>query len=120
MIDLLTCKRCRKQHVGSTVTEFCFLFNQYKSNIKLYDKGKGGFKQEKLIEQFFFPSHSGTHKDISIQIIDHCDPNDQKRREDFWIYHLHSMFPNGLNEKKLVRYNYLCFLGLLFLEIIVT
>ena len=97
VIYLLTCKRCRKQYVGSTVTKFLLQFNQYKSNINLYGEGKRGFKQEKLIEHFFCPNHSGTHKDISIQIIDHCDPNDQERREDFWIYHLDTMFPKGLN-----------------------
>ena len=36
VIYLLTCKRCRKQYVGSTVTKFRLRFNQYKSNIKLY------------------------------------------------------------------------------------
>ena len=42
-------------------------------------------------------THSGTHKDILVQIIDHYDPNDQERREDFWIRHLNTMFPKGLN-----------------------
>ena len=82
----------RKQYVVSTVTNFCLRFNQYKLNIKLYGAGKRGLKQEKLIEHFFCPNHSGTHKDISVQIIDHCDPNDQERREDFWIYNLDTMF----------------------------
>ena len=77
----------------------------------MYGEGKQGFKQEKyknyrkLIENFFCPNHSGTHKDISVQIIDHCDRNDQERREDFWIYHLDTMFPKGLNQKKLLGYN---------------
>ena len=80
----------------------------------MYDKGKRGFKH------FFCPYHGGTHKDISVQIIDHCDPNDQERQEDFSIYHLDTMFPKGLNQKKLLKYNELCFLGLLFMEILVT
>ena len=73
VIYLLT---CRKQYTGSTITKFRLRFNQYKSNIKLYGEGKRGFEQEKLIEHFFFPNHSGTHKDISVQLIDHCDPYD--------------------------------------------
>ena len=105
MIYLLTCKRCRKQYVGSTVTKFHLRFNQYKSNIKLYGEGKRGFKQEKLIEHFFCPNHNGTHKDISVQIIGHCNSNDQETEEDFWIYHLSTMFPKGLNQTKLLRYN---------------
>ena len=44
VIYLLTCKRCRKQYFGSTVTKFRLRFNQYKSNIKLYGEGKRGFK----------------------------------------------------------------------------
>ena len=69
----------------------------------MYGEGKQGFKQEKLIEDFFCPNHSGIHKDIYIKIIDHCNPNDQERREDFWIYHLDTVFPKSLNQKKLLK-----------------
>ena len=62
------------------------------------------FETGKVMEHFSCPNHSGTHKDISVQIIDHCGPNDQERQEDFWIYH-QDMFPKGLNQKKLLRYN---------------
>ena len=78
VIYLSTCKRCRKKYVGFTATKFRLRFNQYKLNIKLYGEGKRGFKQENLIEHFFCPNHSGTPKDISVQIIDRCDPNDQE------------------------------------------
>ena len=105
VIHLSTSKRCRKQYVRSTVTKFHLRFIQYKSNIKLHGEGKRGFKQDKLIEHFFCSNHSGTHKDIFVQVIDHCDSNDQERREDFWIYHLDAMFPKGLNQKKLLKYN---------------
>ena len=67
----------------STVARFRLRFNQCKSNIKLSRKGRRGFKQEKLIEHFFLLSHNGTHEDIKVQIIGHCDPNDQEAREDF-------------------------------------
>ena len=49
VVYLLTCKVCHKQYVGSTVTSFRLRFNKYKSNIKLYGKGRRGFKQEKQI-----------------------------------------------------------------------
>ena len=81
VIYLLTCKRCRKQYVESTVTKFCLRFKQYNWNIKLYGEGKGGFQQKKLT--FFLPNHSVSHKDISIQLIDHCDPNGQERQRSF-------------------------------------
>ena len=49
--------------------------------------------QEPLIENFFSNKHNGSHKDIKVQIIDYCDPNNPERREDFWIYHLDTIFP---------------------------
>ena len=53
IIYLVTCKVCQKQYVGSTITTSRKRFNQYKSNIKLYSKGRPGMKQEKLISHFF-------------------------------------------------------------------
>ena len=76
LVYLLTCKVCLKQYVGSTLTRFRLRFNQYKSNIKLYGEGRRGFKREMLIEHFFLCSQNVTHKDIKVQKIDHCDPND--------------------------------------------
>ena len=61
------------------------------------------FKQEKLIEHFFLCSHNGTHVQIihvhmfKVQLIDHCDPNNQEARENFWIFHLDTLHPKGLN-----------------------
>ena len=68
-------------------------FNHYQPNVKLNEEESRGFKQEKLIENFFLLSHNETRKDIKVQIIgpnDHFDPNDQEAREDFWIsiYHI--------------------------------
>ena len=45
-------------------------------------EGRRGIKQEKLTEHFFLCSHNGTHEDIKVQIISHCDPNGQETRED--------------------------------------
>ena len=86
------------------VTKFHLQFNQYKSNIKLYGEGKRGFKQEKLIEHFFCPNHSVTHKDISVQVTAIQMTKKDKRIFGF-IYCLDTMFPKGLNQKKLLRYN---------------
>ena len=62
------------------MTRFRLRFNQYKSNIKPNGEGRREFKQEKLIENFFLRSQNGTHEDIKVQIIGHCDPNDQEAR----------------------------------------
>ena len=69
-----------------------------------------GFKQEKLIEHFFLCSHNGTHEDIRVQVIGHCDPNDQEAREDFWVFHLDALDSQGLKKmhikmlNKLIQY----------------
>ena len=44
--------------------------------------------------------HHGTYDDIKVQIINYCDANDQERREDFWIFNLNTLEPNGLNNKR--------------------
>ena len=100
VIYLLTCKVCNMQYVGSTTTKFRLRYNQYKSQINLYGEGRRDMKQKKFVEHFYSENHHGTYKDISVQLIDHCDPNDQERREDFWIYHFDTMFPKGLNQKE--------------------
>ena len=78
-------------------------FNQYKSNIKLNGELRLEFKKEKLIEHFLLLSHNGTHEDIKVQIIGHCDPNDQEDREDFWIFHLDTLHPKRLNQKRALK-----------------
>ena len=78
------------------MTRFRLRFNQYKSNIKLNGEGSRGFKQEKLIENFFPLSHNGTHEDIKVQIIGHCDPNDQVDR----VFYLDTLHSKRLNQNK--------------------
>ena len=86
------------------MARFRLRFNQYQSNIKLNREERRGFKQEILVEHFFLLSHNGTHKDIKVQIISHCDPNDPEAREDFWIFHLVALHPKELNQKRELKY----------------
>ena len=37
---------------------------------------------------------------LKVQIIDHCDLNDQEARENFWVFHLDTLHPRGLNKKR--------------------
>ena len=60
-VYLITCKVCKKQYTGSTVTKFRAWHNQYNSNLKLYDEGRRGFFEEKLIEQFFNHGYNGSY-----------------------------------------------------------
>ena len=76
VIYLITCKVCQKQYVESTITTFRKRFNH---------------------------RHHGTYDDIKVHIIDYCDPNDQERREDFWIFNINALEPNGLNNKRVQK-----------------
>ena len=86
------------------MARFRLRHNQCKSNIKLNGEGRRGFKQEKLIKHFFLLSDNGTHEDIKVQIAGHCDPDDQEAREGFWIFHLDTLHPKGLNKKRTLKY----------------
>ena len=79
VVYLLTCKVCAKQYTGSTINKFRSRFNQCKSNINLYEEGKRGFVEEKLIEHFYVQNHYSTHGDMIVRIIDYYDPNDQEK-----------------------------------------
>ena len=73
------------------MTRFRLRCNRCKSNIKLNGEESRGFKQENLIENFFLLSPNGTLEDIKVQIIDHCDPNNQEAKEEFWIFYLDTL-----------------------------
>ena len=60
--------------------------------------------KKKLIEHFFMCSHYGAHQDFKVQVIGHCDPNDQEAREDFWIFHLNTLHPQSLNQNVSLKY----------------
>ena len=81
-----------------------YWFNQCKSNVQLKGEGRRGFKQEKFIEHCLLCSHNGEHEDIKVQTIGHCDPNDQEAKENFWIFHLEILHPQGLNQKRALNY----------------
>ena len=94
-------KVCKKQYTGSTVTTFRARFNHYKSDLKLYGRGRGGFFQEMKMEHFFNHGHNGSYKDMMVEIKDFCDPNDQEKCEDFWMDKLRTLYPEGLNMKSI-------------------
>ena len=86
------------------MTRFRLRFNQCKSNIKLNGERSRGFKQEKSTENFFLLSHNGTRQDIKVQIIGHCETNDQEAREDFWMFYLDTLHLKDLNQKRALKY----------------
>ena len=38
---------------------------------------------------------------MMVQIIDFYDPNDQEKREDIWMDKLQTLYPEGLNMKRI-------------------
>ena len=86
------------------MTRYRLRFNQCKSNIKLNGEGSRGFKQENLTENFFLLSRNGTREDTKVQIIGHCDPNDQEARYDFWIFYLDTFHLKDLNQNRALKY----------------
>ena len=101
VVYLLTCRICEKQYTGSTITKFKERFNEYKSNLELYGERRRDFKQKKFLEHFYSHDHHRTHNYMIVQIIDFCDPNDQEKRENFWMHKLRTLYPDGLNHKKI-------------------
>ena len=53
VIYLITCGKCSKQYVGSTITTFRLRFNNHKSSINRFSKGQRGFSGQHLYEHFF-------------------------------------------------------------------
>ena len=37
-------------------------------------------------------------------MIDHCGRTDQEAREEFWVFHLSTLHPKGLNQKRALKY----------------
>ena len=101
VVYLLACRICKRQYTGSTIAMLGEQFNQYKSNLKLYGEGQRDLKPKKLLEHFYSHDHHGAHNDMIVQIVDFCDPNDQEKQENFWMPKLRTLYPNGLNHKKI-------------------
>ena len=55
----------------------------------------------KKLKQINKKINNGSYKDMMGQIIDFCDPNKQGKRKDFWIDKLGTLYPEGLNMKRI-------------------
>ena len=116
VVYLLTCKTCKKQYVGSTITTFRERYNNYKSKFRAYfrRREKGTLGEGKAIEQASLFEHFIEHGNVSgfsqhkkedwsfwsFQLID-SSFNDIKllERESFWQYKLDTFEPRGLNQR---------------------
>ena len=100
VVYLITCKRCAKQYVGSTIMEFRKRFNNHKSSMNRYGKKQRGIRGEHLHAHFFEEGHLGL-EDLEVQIINVTDKRDPTKRESFWAEKINSFVPSGLNVRDL-------------------
>ena len=100
VVYLLSCKKCMKSYVGSTINTFRLRFNNHKSSLKRYGKGQHNIPGEHLYAHFFTEGHEGL-SDITVNIIDRLDVKNPTEREGYWTYRLNTFVPNGLNLRDL-------------------
>ena len=82
VIYLITCKKCGLQYVGNTVTSFRLRFNNHKSSMMRYGKGKRGICGQKLYAHFYTEGHEGL-MDLEIQVIHITNVNSQMNGKVF-------------------------------------
>ena len=96
VIYLITCEKCGKQYVGSTITSFRMRVNNHRSSLNRYGKGQKGICREHLNAHFWKDGHGGLN-DVIVQIIDVTDVRDPTYREAFWTEKLKCYTPLGPN-----------------------
>ena len=101
MFNLLSCKVCGLQYVGSTTDKFRFRWNNYKENDRKALRGEEHMQPE-LSEHFAVGNHSCFLTDCSITLIDKTDGSDPTKREEYWRKVLKTVAPYGLNTLKLM------------------
>ena len=83
----MKCEQCHKRYVGSTINSFRKRFNNHKSSLLRYRKGKRSIQGEHLYLHFFAEGHVGLN-DVKVQIIDRTDVTKPTEREAFWTFKL--------------------------------
>ena len=96
MINLVSCKLCGKQYVGSATKSFRFQWNNYKDNRRKAKRGEDN-TQKYFHEHFLSHDHNGIVNDIEIIFSDKTDLSDPTMIEEFWRAKLKTLAPNGLN-----------------------
>ena len=96
MVYLISCTKCGKNYVGSTITLFRKRFNNHKSSLVRYGKGQRGISGEHLYAHFYEEGHEGIES-MAVKIIDKMNINEPTIREGFGAYKLNPFVPNGLN-----------------------
>ena len=91
IIYLITCKRCQKQYVGETKTQFRLRFNNHLSTIR---------RKTNTPVAIHFNENQHTIEDLTITGIIKLNKSDdilRRKLESVWISKLNTLTPNGLN-----------------------
>jgi hypothetical protein len=103
VVYLVTCKACKMQCVGCTITSFRLRFNNHKSSVNRYRQGIRNINGRHLYEDFFREGHSGL-SDFRVQIIDSTDVINPTERKSYWIEKINCYCPLGLNMREESNY----------------
>ena len=91
VIYLVTCRKCRGQYVGKSVTPFKKRHSNHRQEIK---HGKGG------LGQHYGPNCRCSKQDISITLIDQVEAGNKvmlAKKEQYWQHQLRAFVENGGN-----------------------
>ena len=91
VLYIATCKKCRGQYVGKSVTTFKTSHSNHKQEIK---HGRGG------LGQHYGPEGRCSYQDISITLIEQVEIGNRTmlaRREQYWQHQLRAYIENGGN-----------------------
>ena len=92
IIYLIQCKLCNLQYVGETQNPLHICLNGHRSDIKNKNNEKP------VAVHFNSPGHKLS--DLTILVLEQMrsnSPDLRKLRESYWIHHLHSIHPSGMN-----------------------
>ena len=98
-IYILFCSKCKnKQYVGESKNTMKTRFASHRSDIKIKSKQSG--KIPHIIQHFSLPGHSlSDMRAFPIEQVYRKDTQYRRSRERFWYLKLHTVYPEGLNEK---------------------
>ena len=98
VIYLITCKKCKKQYVGSFITRFRIRFNNYRSCHRKFCRGHSVI-QVSFHAHFTLDGHCGIDHWEIILIDKGRNKQETGKKEPFWQYKLDTFAPHGLNEQ---------------------
>ena len=99
LINLFTCKICKKRYAEKAVERFRLRWTNYKESGRKFLKDEE-IKQKSLHGHFLSDSHQSFEEDVSICLIDKTDPSDPHERVYYRMRTLKTIAPFGLNTEE--------------------